>query len=91
MLRVTESIVEGKPVLRLEGRISDAWLAEVVGVVESWERRAGESPPLLDLAGVSWMDRDGVRLLRRLIDLGAPVRGASPFIRQLLTLEKSGG
>jgi anti-anti-sigma regulatory factor len=85
MLRITISTSEGRPVLNLEGRISSESLDDLRSIVESWcEKPQAESPPALDLTGVSWIDREGVRLLQRLIDRGAGVQRASPFIMQLL-------
>ena len=42
-------------------------------------------PPLhLDLSGLRSADRDGIRALLSLSEAGAELRGASPYIYQLL-------
>jgi hypothetical protein len=38
----------------------------------------------LDLSGLRSADRDGIRALRSLSEKGAELRGANPYINQLL-------
>lgn len=68
--------------LHVEGRIHIRTADELTRVC-----RAGlaESPPLLlDLSGVSFVDADGARVVAELVEHGATVVGASPFVSEAL-------
>ena len=64
--------------LRLEGHVGGPWVGELR---RSCDRVLSEGKQLtLDLAGVSFIDRDGVRLLRSLKRMGVQLRNCSPFV-----------
>ncbi len=68
--------------LRLEGQVLGPWVAEVD---RSCEEALGASGKLtLDLADVTFIDRDGIELLRRLMHVGVMVLNSSPFIQTQL-------
>ena len=68
--------------LRLEGRVTQAELSEL-------ERTRKESQKegrrlVLDLTGVSFVDREGVAALHRMRRDGIIITGCSPFVGELL-------
>lgn len=68
------------PVLKLEGRLTAASLAEFDRVCD--EVLAG-SPLHLDLTDLIYVDEAGVEAIRRQRQRGATVAGCSPFLREL--------
>jgi RNA polymerase sigma-70 factor (ECF subfamily) len=68
--------------LRVDGRI----LSKTTEPLERACRAAlaARAPFVLDLSGVSFVDGDGAALLATLVDDGATVVGASPFVSELL-------
>jgi hypothetical protein len=88
MLRISAPITErdGSLTLRLEGQVSDRWVAELSRVCAD-ALRDGCAPRrlTLDLRFVSFLDVAGARLLRALAAEGISCVHASPFIAQLLT------
>jgi len=82
VLRITREARNGRTRLRLEGRVVGPWVGELAG---SCARAPGEGAGLeLELAGVSFLDRDGVRLVRRLASRGVTILGCSQFVRAQL-------
>jgi hypothetical protein len=68
--------------LRLEGQVIGPWVEELRGVCE---RLLTEGQPLtLDLASVSFLDRDGITLLRRLAARHVALINRSPFVAEQL-------
>jgi ABC-type transporter Mla MlaB component len=65
----------------LEGRLVGPWVAELRKAA-----RSVEGPLRLDLAGVHFVDAEGLALLRRLRKAGATLRNAAPFVQELLAL-----
>ncbi len=65
MLRITLQRGPGRLVLKLEGRLSGAWVAEVE---TCWHAasQGGRAPILLDLTDVSLVDAAGQGLLERM-------------------------
>ena len=82
MLRISEAPADGKAILRLEGQVSGPWVQELRAVAEGWLGRGYRL--CLDLEGVSFADATGVTLLRDLLVREVSVRGASPFVAELL-------
>lgn len=66
--------------LRLEGQIADRWAMELETVVA--QVYAEGSPVVLDLAGVSFIDNEGLRVLRSLANVR--LMNASPFVAELM-------
>jgi ABC-type transporter Mla MlaB component len=66
--------------LRLEGRLVGPWVEEVRRTCEPF---LGDGPALtLDFSRVSFVDRDGVALCRRLRQRHATLRHCSPFVKE---------
>lgn len=87
MLKIT-SLDEGNGGrrLKLEGRLLDPWVA---AFQDAWAAAIRESPEVrLDLFAVSFTDNAGLEALRELISRGAQVVACSPYISDLLHLEK---
>ena len=83
MLRISESETgNGHVLLKLEGRVIGPWVSEL-------QRASGRILDAsrilkLDLADVSYIDRDGVRLLLALQREGVVFQSASPFVLEEL-------
>ena len=70
------------PTLRLEGQVIGPWVEELRGMCE---RLLSQCQPLtLDLAGVSFLDRDGITLLRGLVARHVALINRSPFVAEQL-------
>ena len=83
MLRITVEHGTGQlESLRLEGRIVGPWVAELTRRCEAI-RYAGRELEL-EMSGVSFLDREAVRLVRSLIEQGVDVRRCSAFVGEQL-------
>ncbi|MFH0344601.1 MAG: STAS domain-containing protein [Chromatiales bacterium] len=83
MLRITPATKPADATyLMLEGRLVGPWVAELQAAVMA----AGSSPGRvhLDLAGVHYVDAQGLALLHRLEDQGVVLQTPSPFVQELL-------
>jgi anti-anti-sigma regulatory factor len=83
MLRIT-SIGGGnqKVVLRLEGRVSGPWVSELG---EACQKVLGEGKALgLNLAEVTFLDGDGLELLRSIQTRGVELAECSMFVTEQL-------
>lgn len=87
MLRITSSTKDGTAWLRLEGKLVGPWVDECRGACA--RARAHGRGVALDLAAVTFVDADGVRLLRQLVDQGTDIPVRSNFVTELLRLERS--
>ena len=83
MMRITP-VVESAKLLRLtvEGQIAGAASREL-GAMCAEQLTKGRTVEL-GLAGVSFVDDEGAKLLRLLDDRGAILRGCSPFVQEVL-------
>jgi len=83
MLRISEmDNGNGHVVLKLEGRLIGPWVGELQSASE---RILDNGKPLkLDLAEVSFVDREGVRLLREFGRRQIALERCSPFIMEEL-------
>lgn len=82
MLRI--SVSEQDPscrVIKLEGKLLQAWVDEVRRVCVEAEEG---SLPSLDLSGLSFVDRHGAEMLQQLLRRGVRIRACSPFVAELL-------
>ncbi len=78
-IRVSTEAGETITTIRIEGKLTSVSVPDVRAACESVD------PPLrLDLSGLFSADRDGIQALRSLSEKGAELRGASPYINQLL-------
>jgi hypothetical protein len=82
----TERDQQSDVILKLEGRLATAWVAELERAIGA--AMTGDARVTLDLDGVSFADADGVALVRRAVDRGARLRGGSKFIGALIGQER---
>ena len=82
MLRITEEQADGITCLRLEGRAIGPWVGELDRLC-GLAHGAGRSLRL-EMAGVSFLDPEAVRLVKVLMSDGVPVLGCSAFVRAQL-------
>jgi hypothetical protein len=86
MLRIT--LIDGQnstQIFKLEGKLLEPWVAEVLNVCTSSEGGAGRTR--LDLSGLTFVDQAGAKLLKELIRGGIAVSACSGFVAELLHLE----
>lgn len=83
MLKITDDPTPtGRRIFMLEGRIVGAWIAELQGLCDAALREG--SALTLDLSGVSFVDRLGASLLRRLTQRRVALVGSTPFVAEQL-------
>ena len=79
MLRISADEAVGELILiRLEGQITGQWVKLLRGTCEVPLKNG--SRVVVDLKNVSFADRDGIELLRKLADRGVEILNALPFI-----------
>jgi anti-anti-sigma regulatory factor len=85
MLRITviESIASSKK-LKLEGRVTGASADELRRLCEQILARNGHGPLTLDCADVSFIDHEGIELLRDLGRHAVVAANCSSFVAELL-------
>jgi len=84
-VRIETSAGEKKPTVSVAGRLEGLGVGELVRTCRSIE---GEL--VLDLSGLRSADAEGIEAIQKLVQGGARLRGASPFIRLLLESEQHG-
>ncbi|HEU4389207.1 MAG TPA: STAS domain-containing protein [Blastocatellia bacterium] len=83
MLKITESAAsDGTAMLYLEGQINGPWLTEISRCCDRILATARRLT--LDLANVSFVDRDAVALFRKLKDREVTITNCSPFVAEQL-------
>ena len=88
MLRISEiGGSNGDMLLKLEGRIVGPWIGELAGA-SGRILDAGRTLKL-DLAGVSYVDREGLKLLLTLEDRSVTLEGMTPFVAEELREAKA--
>jgi hypothetical protein len=88
MLKITQvNGHNGARICKLEGKLLEPWLAEVLAACKPPDGRPG--PIGLDLANLTFVDQAGIRLLRELILGGITICACSSFVAELLHLENS--
>jgi hypothetical protein len=85
-LRVTVMEAADLTVIRVDGRLAEDGVAELDLVC-----RRAKRPTVLDLTNLVTADETGVLLLRRLVEEGLHLLGASPYAAMLLNAEPPGG
>ena len=65
--------------LVVEGRIAGPWVGELERAIE-----AAPGTAAVDVSGVGYVDPDGARLLRRLIERGGSIRESSAYVAEIL-------
>jgi anti-anti-sigma regulatory factor len=86
VFKVTSETASGGVVLKLEGRLADAWVDELARAASAAQRSGDEVT--FDLGGLTFVDGRGVALLRGVAGRGARLTGGSPFIAALIELER---
>ena len=87
MLRISQNKnADGCVGLRLEGELTGPWVTEVGRVCSGIVK--GEQPLFIDLKEVSFVDREGVRLLANLLAQPVELKHCSPFLREQLRLSR---
>jgi anti-anti-sigma factor len=82
-MRIRPAEADGSVVLRLEGSLSGQWVDELRRV--TWEPvREPSARLVLDLAEVTFIDADGLALLRELSLRHVVLRNGSLFVTQQL-------
>jgi hypothetical protein len=84
-VRIEISAGEKKPAVSIAGNLEGLGAGELVRTCRSIE---GEL--VLDLSGLRSADAEGIDAIQKLVQGGATLRGASPFIRLLLKSEQHG-
>ena len=83
-IRVSTAAGETVTTIRIEGQLTSSSVPDVRAACDS-----ANPPLLLDLSGLRSADRDGIQALQSLSEAGAELRGASPYINQLLLEAKA--
>jgi hypothetical protein len=89
MLKIDQlKATSGATTLKLEGQIIGPWVEELRRSCEPFF--ASPRPTLtLDVAGVSFVALDGIRLLKRLMSRGVAVVNSSAFVAEQLKVMSS--
>ena len=88
MLRITRiDGQESQQTLKLEGKLLEPWVAEVLNVCTPTNGQSGRTN--LDLSGLTFVDQAGAKLLKDLMLRGIAVTACSGFVAELLHLEIS--
>jgi len=86
MLRITASGLDPScRIIKLEGKLLQPWVDEVRRHFATAE---DGSVPGLDLSGLSFVDSPGAELLRQLVQQGVRIHSCSPFVAELLRLDR---
>ena len=86
--RVDDGASDSIPTLKLEGKLLGPWVDELRRVCE--ELHTPPSGLRLNLAGVTFIDQAGIKLLGDLIRLGAAISECTGFVDELLRRDPSG-
>lgn len=89
MLRIVEEqTISNSTILRLDGRIAGQWVEVLRSscnqILQTYER------VILDLAGVTFADHEGVQLLRQLSRQQVALVSCSPFLREQIKHSTNG-
>jgi anti-anti-sigma regulatory factor len=84
MLKITTKERSGTVTFVLEGRLCGAWAAEAKLAWSRLVERTHDQEILLDLAGVTFIDREGEALLASILDRGTKVRASGVMISHLV-------
>ena len=82
MLKIVVESGAANRTVRVEGRVIGAWVGELARSCD--QLLAAGAELVIDLGAVSFVDRDGVELLRHLAARGAAVVNASRFVAEQL-------
>jgi ABC-type transporter Mla MlaB component len=82
MLKITRIGGDADQTLKLEGKLLEPWVGEVLRAVA--ELNGHSSRIRLDLSAVSFVDSAGTELLRDLIRRGIVIAACSAFVAELM-------
>jgi ABC-type transporter Mla MlaB component len=83
MLKITDGqLSDQTATLHLEGEVLGPWVLELRRACEQW--LADHHQLILDLAGVSFIDRDGIALFQELMNHQVRLINCSPFLTEQL-------
>jgi anti-anti-sigma regulatory factor len=82
MLRITATRTTDAGTLKVEGRLAGLWVDELSRAAAA--ARADAARVVLDLGDVTFVDAEGIALLRTLRDGGIALNGCSNFVARLI-------
>ena len=82
MLRITSRRIETTDTLKVEGRLAGEWVEELSKATAAAAEEAARV--VLDLGDVTFVDADGVSLLRALRSRGVALADCSAFVSSLI-------
>jgi anti-anti-sigma regulatory factor len=82
MLRITATRTTDAGTLKVEGRLAGLWVDELSRAATA--ARADVTRVVLDLGDVTFVDAEGIALLRTLRDGGFALAGCSSFVASLI-------
>ena len=83
MLRITEDSRGDEAItLKLEGKLVGMWIPELERIC-FYNREKKNKTVVLDFSGVTFIHKEGVRMLQRIIDERVHIINCSPFIESL--------
>ena len=82
MLRITATGNDSQTILKLEGKLLEPWIEELRGAYTLAKGRSERV--VLNLAGLTYADEAGTRLLGGFVQLGVPIGECSAFVTELL-------
>src|SRR5438094_3550842 len=88
MMRITRVPGTGVARLHVEGRLMGDGVGELAASCEAY--LAARQPLLLDVADVTFVDREGLDLLEAVVGRGAVLTRCSPFLDDLLRDHRGG-
>ena len=89
MLRILEETgTDNSKILRLDGSLVSEWIGVLRSSCEQVFR--GDGRLILDLAGLSFSDHEGVKLLQHLQQQQVAFINCSPFLREQLKQQATG-
>lgn len=83
MLKITFQRDSGKMTVKLEGKLSGPWVGELEKCWKEHSPLPSENAAI-DLSEVTYVDPEGKRLLARLIEEGADLRGTNLVTRYIV-------
>lgn len=84
MLKITTKETPGSLTYVLEGRLCRPWTVEAERSWSNLISTAGDKELLLDLAGVTFVDRDGEVLVTSILEQGAKVRASGLLVSHMV-------
>jgi anti-anti-sigma regulatory factor len=91
MLKITLHDSAGELRLKLEGRLSGAWVGELRQCWKTAQSTLRDRKTTLDMGEVDYVDSDGQGLLAEMSQQGVGLKAATPLIRELVQeIERAG-